>query len=86
MDKGFQGIKNIVPPEQVEIPHKKPKGKSLSTEQKQENNVISSFRMLSLAETFNSPVHVIDIRNVMNIYIPNPIILGLKHHLDPQVI
>ena len=22
VDKGFQGIKNIVPPEQVEIPHK----------------------------------------------------------------
>ena len=38
--------KNIVPPEQVEIPHKKPKGKSLSTEQKQENNVISSFRIV----------------------------------------
>ena len=46
VDKGFQGIKNIVPPEQVEIPHKKPKGKSLSTEQKQENNVISSFRIV----------------------------------------
>ena len=46
---GGQGVsryKNIVPPEQVEIPHKKPKGKSLSTEQKQENNVISSFRIV----------------------------------------
>ena len=46
VDKGFQGIKNIVPSEQVEIPHKKPKGKSLSTEQKQENKIISSLRIV----------------------------------------
>ena len=45
LDKGFQGIKNIVLSEQVEISHKKPKVKSLSTEQKQENKIISSLRI-----------------------------------------
>ena len=46
VDKGFQVIKNIALSEQVEIPHRKPKGKSLSTEQKQENKIISSLRIV----------------------------------------
>ena len=46
VDKGFQGIKNKVPPEQVQIPHKKPKGGNLTSEQKEENKIISSIRII----------------------------------------
>lgn len=46
VDKGFQGIKNKVPPNQVYIPHKKPRGKELTREQKAENQIISSIRIV----------------------------------------
>lgn len=43
VDLGYQGIKNIV--KQVSIPHKKPKGGSLSSTQKTENTKISKKRI-----------------------------------------
>ncbi len=46
VDKGFQGIKNKVPPDQIQIPHKKPKGGDLTPEQKEENSIISAIRIV----------------------------------------
>ena len=43
VDLGYQGIKKILP--HVSIPHKKPKGGELTTEQKQENKVQSQKRI-----------------------------------------
>ena len=46
VDKGYQGIKNIVDDNQVQIPHKKPKGNPLTSEQKEENKIISGIRVV----------------------------------------
>ena len=46
VDKGFVGITNEMDPKQVQIPHKKPKGGKLTQEQKQDNKLISSIRIL----------------------------------------
>ena len=46
VDKGFQGIKNKVPPDQIQIPHKKSKGGDLTPEQKEENSIISAIRIV----------------------------------------
>ena len=45
VDKGYQGINNLVPDDQIVIPHKKPKGKSLTSTEKEENKTISSIRI-----------------------------------------
>lgn len=45
-DPGFQGMRKDYPHLNVHMPHKKPKGKELSEEQKSENTVISSFRVV----------------------------------------
>lgn len=47
VDKGYQGIKSSLKNgNQVMIPQKKPRGKALTTEQKQENKVISGIRIV----------------------------------------
>jgi hypothetical protein len=47
LDKGYQGIKNILKNgNTVMIPHKKPRKSELTTEQKAENRVISGIRMV----------------------------------------
>lgn len=45
VDLGFLGIKNYCPQAKIEIPHKKVKDKELSQEQKDENRILSSFRV-----------------------------------------
>ena len=45
VDLGYQGIKNHTSLD-VMMPHKKPKGKKLTDEQKAENRIISSLRMV----------------------------------------
>jgi len=46
-DLGFQGIKKDFPHLNVAIPHKKPRGGELTPEQKAENRMISSHRVIS---------------------------------------
>ena len=46
VDLGFQGIKKDYPQLKVVIPHKKPRGGQLSVEQKAENRIISSIRVI----------------------------------------
>ena len=47
VDKGYQGIKSALKNgNQVMIPHKKPRGKSLSSEQKEENKTVSGIRIV----------------------------------------
>lgn len=46
VDLGFQGIKNDYPDLNIRIPHKKPRGKELTEERKEENRKISSRRVL----------------------------------------
>lgn len=47
VDKGYQGIpKYLKNNNQIMIPHKKPKGKNLTAQQKQENSVISGIRIV----------------------------------------
>ena len=46
VDKGYQGIKKVMPPDQVQIPHKKPKGENLTSKQKEENKIISGIRIV----------------------------------------
>ena len=46
VDKGFVGINEYLRSDtEIVIPHKKPKGGSLTAEQKQENKIISSIRI-----------------------------------------
>jgi hypothetical protein len=47
LDKGFIGILNLGRHLKIMIPKKKPKGKELSEEEKIENSVISSLRIIS---------------------------------------
>lgn len=47
VDKGYQGIKSALKNgNQIMIPHKKPRGKTLSLEQKEDNKVISGIRIV----------------------------------------
>ena len=46
VDLGFQGIKTDYPQLDVVIPHKKPRGKELTGEQKAENKIISGIRVI----------------------------------------
>lgn len=47
VDKGYQGIKSVLKNgNQVMIPQKKPRGKTLTFEQKQENKIISGIRIV----------------------------------------
>ena len=46
-DLGFQGIRNDFPHLNSVIPHKKPRGRELTPEQKAENRMISSHRVIS---------------------------------------
>jgi len=47
VDKGYQGIKKVVKNDNiVYMPHKKPKKKTLTTDQKTENSIISGFRIV----------------------------------------
>jgi len=47
VDPGFQGIRNDFPHLNSVIPHKKPRGRELTPEQKTENRMISSHRVIS---------------------------------------
>ena len=47
VDNGFQGIQKLCPRMTVIIPKKKPRGKELSTEDKENNREISKIRVLS---------------------------------------
>jgi hypothetical protein len=47
VDLGFQGIKKDYPDLDIKIPHKKPRGRELTKEQKEENRKLSSRRVLA---------------------------------------
>jgi len=47
VDLGFQGIKKDYPDIDIRIPHKKPRGRELTKEQKEENRKLSSRRVIA---------------------------------------
>jgi hypothetical protein len=47
VDLGFQGIKKDYPDIDIRIPHKKPRGRKLTNEQKEENRRLSSRRVIA---------------------------------------
>ncbi len=46
MDLGFYGFENLYECRKLKMPHKKPKGKELTKEQKDENKQLSSERVI----------------------------------------
>ena len=47
VDKGFDGIKNLLPSASIVIAHKRRRGSDLTNEQKEENKIISSLRVVN---------------------------------------
>lgn len=63
VDKGFDGIKTEYPDLSVTMPKKKPKGKELTPQEKEENKKISSKRIvnehaLAQIKKYNSVSHI----------------------------